>query len=126
MQILGVYPGLAGLFVSGVFSAALSSLSTGLNSLACVILEDFIKPRTSKSLSEHQTAIILRVIVVVFGIGCIALVFVVEKLGTVLQLATTLGAVTQGPMLGLYTLGTCTPWINANVIFMFLQNLLLN
>jgi solute carrier family 5 (sodium-coupled monocarboxylate transporter), member 8/12 len=34
MDTLGEFPGLPGIFVAGVFSAALSSLSTGLNSLA--------------------------------------------------------------------------------------------
>jgi solute carrier family 5 (sodium-coupled monocarboxylate transporter), member 8/12 len=34
MDILGDYPGMSGVFVAGVFSAALSSLSTGLNSMA--------------------------------------------------------------------------------------------
>lgn len=56
METLGDFPGLPGLFVAGVFSAALSSLSTGLNSMSAVILEDFFKPYSSKPLTEKQTA----------------------------------------------------------------------
>ena len=37
-------PGFPGFFVAGVFSGALSTVSGGLNSLAAVTLEDFIKP----------------------------------------------------------------------------------
>lgn len=56
MDILGDFPGLPGLFVAGVFSAALSSLSTGLNSMSAVILEDFFKPYSNKPLTQRQTA----------------------------------------------------------------------
>lgn len=38
-------PGLPGLFVAGVFSAALSSMSSCLNTLSGTIYTDFIKPR---------------------------------------------------------------------------------
>ena len=36
-------PGFPGFFVAGIFSGALSTVSGGLNSLAAVTLEDFIK-----------------------------------------------------------------------------------
>ncbi|XP_049305334.1 sodium-coupled monocarboxylate transporter 1 [Bactrocera dorsalis] len=112
MKTVGDIPGLTGLFVAGVFSAALSSLSTGLNSLACVISQDIIASFFKKPLNERHTAILLRLIVFVFGIACIGLVYVVEKLGMVLQLATMTGAVTMGPLLAVYTMGVCFPWIN--------------
>nr|CAD7431063.1 unnamed protein product [Timema monikensis] len=62
-----------------------NTLSTGLNSMAGVILEDFCKPHRKKPLTERQMSIIMKTVVVVAGLMCIALVFVVEKLGTVLQ-----------------------------------------
>uniref|UniRef100_T1H361 Sodium/solute symporter n=1 Tax=Megaselia scalaris TaxID=36166 RepID=T1H361_MEGSC len=84
MDVLGgVFPGLAGCFVAGVFSAALSSLSTGLNSMAAVILEDFVKPNRSVPLTEKQTALVCKSVVIIVGILCIGLVFVVEKLGMI-------------------------------------------
>lgn len=116
MRILGSIPGLPGLFVSGVFSAALSSLSTGLNSMACVISQDMVRPLLKKPLTERQTAFMLRSIVVIFGIACMGLVSIVEKLGMVLQLATMTSAVTMGPLLGIYAMGVCLPWINARSV----------
>lgn len=112
-SVLGMFPGMSGLFVSAVFSASLSSMSTGLNSMSAVILEDFIKPFRTKPLSERQVHYILRFIVLFFGMAVIGLVFIVEKLGMVLQLATTLGAVMQGPMLTIFFFGICVPWINS-------------
>ncbi|KAL5274149.1 hypothetical protein ACFFRR_000734 [Megaselia abdita] len=112
-DLLQALPGMSGLFVSAVFSASLSSMSTGLNSMSAVILEDFIKPFRSKPLSERQVHYLLRLTVVLFGIAIISLVFIVEKLGMVLQLATTLGAVTHGPMMMIFFLGICVPWVNS-------------
>lgn len=39
MQLFGDFPFLPGLFVAGVFSAALSTVSSGLNSLAAVTIQ---------------------------------------------------------------------------------------
>jgi sodium-coupled monocarboxylate transporter 8/12 len=44
MDLLADMPGLPGLFVAAVYSAALSTISSGLNSLATVCLKDFIQP----------------------------------------------------------------------------------
>lgn len=90
MQTLGELPGLSGLFIAGVFSAALSSLSTCLNSMSAVVLEDFVKPFVKKPLSEQATNWIMRSVVVVIGVLCVFMVYVVEKMGTVLQLTMSL------------------------------------
>lgn len=115
MDILGDYPGLPGLFVAGVFSAALSSLSTGLNSMSAVMLEDFFKPFANRPLTVKQTKYIMRGVVAAFGAICVALVFVVERLGSVLQLSMSLGAVAQGPLLGIFTMGVMFPWVHGTV-----------
>lgn len=91
MDVLGEFPGLTGLFIAGVFSAALSSLSTCLNSMSAVVLEDFVKPFVTKPLSSRQINWIMRSVVVVVGVICVALVVVVQKLGTVLQLTMVRG-----------------------------------
>lgn len=130
VDTLGDYPGLSGLFVAGVFSAALSSLSTGLNSMSAVMLEDFFKPFVQRPLTAFQTKYIMRGTVFIFGAICVGLVFVVEKLGAVLQLSMSLGAVSQGPLLGIFTMGVLIPWIHGTVsnksknkIYTFTNNL---
>lgn len=40
---MGETPGLAGLFIAGIFSASLSTVSAACNSLAAVTLQDYIK-----------------------------------------------------------------------------------
>ncbi|KAI8045300.1 hypothetical protein M5D96_001480 [Drosophila gunungcola] len=114
VQTMSSYPGISGMFVAGVFSAALSSLSTGMNSLAAVFLEDYIRPLMRKPLTEHQTAVTMRVCTVLIGIVSVALVFVVERMGShVMQLAITIGSVVQGPLLGLFSMGLLCPSINS-------------
>ncbi|VVC95504.1 unnamed protein product [Leptidea sinapis] len=65
MDVLGGIPGLPGIFLAGIFSAALSSLSTSLNSISAVVLEDFYKPFYSKQLSDRQTNWLLKGVVIV-------------------------------------------------------------
>lgn len=114
MDILGDYPGLPGLFVAGVFSAALSSLSTGLNSMAAVVIEDFIKPFRKTAFSPKVADILMKVTVVALGTLCAGLVFVVERMGShVLQLSMSLGSITSGPSLGIFTMGVLCPWVNS-------------
>lgn len=54
----------------------------------------------------------MRGVVAVFGAICVGLVLVVEKLGAVLQLSMSLGAVTNGPLLGIFTMGVMFPWVH--------------
>ncbi|XP_071576163.1 sodium-coupled monocarboxylate transporter 1-like isoform X2 [Temnothorax nylanderi] len=82
MNVLGEFPGLPGLFVAGVFSAALSSLSTGLNSMAAVVLEDFVKPFMKTPFTRKGADVFMKLTVVILGTICVALVFVVEQADT--------------------------------------------
>lgn len=43
VDTMGMIPGLSGLFVAGIFSASLSTVSAALNSLAAVTIEDYYK-----------------------------------------------------------------------------------
>lgn len=114
MNVLGEFPGLPGLFVAGVFSAALSSLSTGLNSMAAVVLEDFAKSFIKTPFTRKGADIFMKLTVVILGVTCVALVFVVEQAGVhVLQLSISLGSITCGPTFGIFTMGILLPWINA-------------
>lgn len=105
MEILKDLPGMSGLFIAGVFSAALSSLSTALNSMSAVVLEDFCKPFIKNGISEKACAIILRGTVLIIGIVSVAMVYIVQHMGSVLQLSMTVPSICFGPMLGVYIIG---------------------
>ena len=55
LHVAGHVPGLPGLFMAGVFSGSLSTISSGLNSLAAIALRDFLpRERLAKLTSLQQ------------------------------------------------------------------------
>ncbi|XP_071451826.1 sodium-coupled monocarboxylate transporter 1-like [Hetaerina americana] len=113
IEMAGSLPGLPGLFVAGVFSAALSSMSTALNSMSGVIYEDFISPFLNPKPSEERASFIMKITCAVLGIICVILVFIVENLEGVVQSALSLEGITCGSMLGIFVLGLFFPWVNS-------------
>ncbi|XP_033301614.1 sodium-coupled monocarboxylate transporter 2-like [Bombus bifarius] len=113
MEMTESIPGLPGLFVAGVFSAALSTMSTGLNSMSGVIYEDMIKPWLRISLSEVAASRVMKLTVLLMGTVCVTLVYLVEKLSGLIQAAKSLSGITAGPLLGVFTLGMFFPLANS-------------
>ncbi|XP_012281993.1 putative sodium-dependent multivitamin transporter isoform X2 [Orussus abietinus] len=108
MDTLSRYPGFPGLFVAGIFSAGLSTISATLNSVAAVVLEDFIRPACrarGKTISPSGSILVSKVLVILVGGVCLAVAFLAQHLGGVLQAALTIFGVVGGPTLGLFTLG---------------------
>ncbi|XP_069124075.1 sodium-coupled monocarboxylate transporter 1-like isoform X1 [Argopecten irradians] len=112
MDLLGSYHGLPGLVLSCVFSGSLSTISSGLNAVAAVLLEDFVRPYYPHPISGHGSTIFSKVTIVVAGFCIIGLAFVVSKLGAILQVAYVLFGILGGPILGLFSLGVLFPWAN--------------
>ncbi|XP_071451825.1 sodium-coupled monocarboxylate transporter 1-like [Hetaerina americana] len=117
MEMAGSVPGLPGFFMAGVFSAALSSMSTALNSMSGVVYEDFISPFLNSNTSEERASFIMKIISAVLGIICVILVFIIENLEGVVQSALSLEGITCGPMLGIFVLGLFFPWANSTGTF---------
>lgn len=108
MRVLGDIPGLPGLFIAGIFSGSLSSVSSFVNSLAAVTLEDFLKPiLRSRGIrwGEEKETIITKILAFVFGVICLLLTVVAEKMTGILEASLTIFGVVGGPLLGLFTLG---------------------
>ncbi|XP_026467597.1 sodium-coupled monocarboxylate transporter 1-like [Ctenocephalides felis] len=116
MRTLSGVPGLSGLFIAGVFSAALSSLSTCLNSMSAIVLEDFVRPVANSrghTLTDRQAWYVMRLVVLFVGALCVSLVMLVERAGTVFQLTSSVEAITCGPLLGIFTAGMLIHWVNS-------------
>ncbi|KAG7158323.1 sodium-coupled monocarboxylate transporter 2-like [Homarus americanus] len=117
MDTLGQWRGLPGLFVAGVFSGALSTVSSGMNSLAAIVLEDFIKAGCYPNISENAATWTSRALSLFFGLLTFALVFVAEQLGNILNAALSIFGMVGGPLLGVFTLGMFFPWANSTGAF---------
>ncbi|KAK9502352.1 hypothetical protein O3M35_011142 [Rhynocoris fuscipes] len=113
LDIAGKYPGFNGIFLSGVIGTALSSLSTCLNTLSGSLLDDFIRPMSPWKITDTMASAILKISVVILGIISGALVFVVARMGTILQGAIALNGIASGATLFIYTYGMFYPWGNA-------------
>ncbi|KAI8519106.1 Sodium-coupled monocarboxylate transporter 1 [Branchiostoma belcheri] len=111
MEILSWLPGLPGLFVSCVFAGALSTMSSGLNSLSAVTLEDFVRS-FKKDLTEAQYTMISKILVAIYGGLMMLMAYVSSFLGGILQAALSIFGMIGGPLLGLFTLGILFPWAN--------------
>ena len=80
-----LHPCIPGLFVAGVFSGALSTVSSGLNSLAAVVLQDMFISACNMKFDEKKKTIITKSLAVGFGILSYVFVFMVKYLPGVLE-----------------------------------------
>lgn len=113
MQVMGDIPCVPGLFVAGVFSGALSTVSSGLNSLAAVTLQDFIQAACNVEISEKSKIWTTKGLAVGYGVLSYGVVFLVKYFPAVLEAALGLYGIVGGPVLGVFTLGMFNPWANA-------------
>ncbi|CAG2165233.1 unnamed protein product [Oppiella nova] len=112
MDTLSQYPGLPGLFVACAFSGALSTLSSGYNSLAAITWEDLIKDRV-KLKNESQALLVSKLIAMSYGLIIIGFAFLVGKAGTVMQAAMAISGAMGGPIFALYLVGIFYPYATA-------------
>ncbi|KAM3587840.1 uncharacterized protein V6R79_015006 [Siganus canaliculatus] len=111
MDILADYPGLPGLFVAAAYSGSLSTVSSSVNALAAVTVEDLIKPHTN--MSETHLAWISKGLSLIYGVLCIGMAGLASLMGGILQAAISIFGIVGGPLLGLFTLGILCPFANS-------------
>uniref|UniRef100_A0A8D3B1Z5 Solute carrier family 5 member 8 n=1 Tax=Scophthalmus maximus TaxID=52904 RepID=A0A8D3B1Z5_SCOMX len=111
MDILGDYPGLPGLFVAAAYSGSLSTVSSSINALAAVTVEDLIKPHTH--MSEKHLAWTSKGLSLAYGALCIAMAGLASLMGGILQAAISIFGIIGGPLLGLFALGILCPIANS-------------
>lgn len=113
MDMLQGLPGLPGLFIACLFSAALSTISSAFNSLATVTMEDLIKPHFP-SMTEARAILLSKALAMSYGLLCLAMAYLTHLMGdSVLQVALKIFGTVGGPILGLFCLGMFFPWANS-------------
>lgn len=101
-------PGITGLVVAAVFSAAMSSMAAILSSQSTVVLEDFVKRFTRRELTARHA----RVGIAVFGALCTFIACFVSRLGTILVAGSKLITFFGGTLVGVFLLGMLTKRAN--------------
>ncbi|XP_056281680.1 solute carrier family 5 member 6 [Pseudoliparis swirei] len=113
MDMLQGLPGLPGLFVACLFSAALSSISSAFNSLATVTMEDLVKPHFP-AMTEARATLLSKAFALSYGLLCMAMAYFTHLMDdSVLQVALKIFGMVGGPVLGLFCLGMFFPWANS-------------
>ncbi|KAJ8683516.1 hypothetical protein QAD02_019308 [Eretmocerus hayati] len=105
-------PGIPGIFLSGLVSSSLSTMSACLNTLSGIIYDDFIDQMLPKSNNhEARAALIMKVTVVLIGLSSVALVMILERLGTIIDIINIIGSMLDAPLTAIFVLGMLIPWV---------------
>ena len=121
--------GLIGILMVGILSAAMSSLSSTVNSLSAVTVEDFFN-RGKTKLTNKKYMIISKASVVFWGLVCIASAFLFGgSKSAVIEIINAIGSVFYGPVLVTFVLAFFSKKVNhigmnAGIILAVLINLI--
>ncbi len=97
--------GISGLVITAVFAAAMSSMDSGINSIATVLIKDFnITPHGSRFTDVSMA----RILTVALGVAATAIAFYVSSLDSILKAFLTFMGTFSAPVLALFLLGTLT------------------
>ncbi len=103
--------GASGLVIAGIFAAAMSSLDSGMNSGAQVIINDFYS-RVKPNLSEKHYLFLGRILTVVLGVigtgTALSMAIAGEKILSLWDLMLGFIGMFTGPVAGLFTVGVFT------------------
>ncbi|VDM55216.1 unnamed protein product [Angiostrongylus costaricensis] len=113
-DILQPTPGLFGLYVACIMSATLSTLSSGMNSVAAAIYEDFLKQKLDGRITDGKATLLnksecFHAVVVACGITSTLLAFSAAPLGGILRVCVSVLGAISGPIVGIFVLAMFFP-----------------
>ncbi|TPN86248.1 sodium:solute symporter [Aquimarina algicola] len=100
--------GIIGILIVAIMSAAMSTLSSTVNSLSAVTLEDFVK-RFKPDISDQKYVMYSRLLSVFWGSVCLFFAFFAGNIeGTVIEVINKVSSVFYGPILAAFILAILT------------------
>ena len=107
-----------GLVVAAIFAAAMSTLSSSLNSSSAATVADFYIPMTGRSRSDGHYLAVSRGLTAVWGAVQIAVALAaIELSGRVVDEVLGITSFTNGVILGVFLLGTLTRSVRQRAAF---------
>ena len=104
--IVDVLPdGLTGLMIASIFAAGMSTISTGINSSATVVLVDYFQRFSRETFTEQKSMRILYITTLLISLIGISIGFAMINVKSALDAWWKLASVFSGGMLGLFLLG---------------------
>lgn len=98
-------PGLTGLLIAAIFAAAMSTVSTSLNSSATLLLTDWYRRYLRPNAGERESMAVLRAGTLVWGLMGTGFALAMIGVQAALDAWWTLSSIFAGGMLGLFLLG---------------------
>ncbi|KAK0423718.1 hypothetical protein QR680_008295 [Steinernema hermaphroditum] len=98
-------PGMPGLFLACIFATTLSTISSGYNSLAAVVYEDFVNPLAGHKLTSTSSLVLNKILVCLFGCASIGISFACGRLGGIIMSVIGMFNATSGPTIGIFIVG---------------------
>jgi SSS family solute:Na+ symporter len=98
-------PGVTGLLVAAIFAAAMSTVSTSLNSSATIIVSDFVRRFRSPKATDTGTMRILHGTTFAWGIAGTCVALAMTQVASALDAWWKLSGIFAGGTLGLFLLG---------------------
>uniref|UniRef100_A0AC34GV26 Sodium-coupled monocarboxylate transporter 1 n=1 Tax=Panagrolaimus sp. ES5 TaxID=591445 RepID=A0AC34GV26_9BILA len=109
LEILSSTPGLFGLYIACIMSATLSTLSSGINSSAAAIYEDFVQYKVDGSISDKAETTINKLLVLGVGVLSTLLAFAAGPLGGTLTVCISVMGAVSGPMVAIFVIAMFFP-----------------
>jgi SSS family transporter len=110
--------GVVGLVVAAIFAAAMSTLSSSLNSSSAAAVNDFYLPATAGAHSDHHYLTVSRIMTAVFGVvQMIVAVAAIWLSSRVVDEVLGIASFTNGLILGVFFLGTFTVRVGQTAAF---------
>ncbi|KAL7829100.1 hypothetical protein SRHO_G00327340 [Serrasalmus rhombeus] len=117
LDIFRDLPGVPGLFLACAYSGTLSTVSTSINAMAAVTMEDLLKPCLIGS-SQRKQILLSKALSFMYGASCVTTAALCSLLDWgVLQGSFTVMGVVNGPLLGAFILGIFIPATNKPGVF---------
>ena len=114
--------GVRGLLIAAVFAAAMSTVSTSLNSSATLVMSDFYKRLIRPDSSDAQHVRVLRFATIAWGaMGTIMALSLVKLTASALDVWWLLSGVLGAAIIGLFLLGILVPAIRSKGAFVVLM-----
>lgn len=104
--------GVLGIVLGALFSAAMSTLSSSLNSAATALVNDIVMPASRDDVTDKDRLRAAKAFTVFFGIAQIIVGLSGDKLGSVVGAVLAIQGFTTGIILGVFLLGIFTRRVN--------------
>lgn len=108
--VIGLPSGLTGLVIAAILAAAMSSLSSGLNSISTVVVRDFLGRAAGRAMTSHDEVRLARSVSVVAAVIAVGLSLIVGSLATnLLELCFKVVNLLTAPIFVLFFLALFVP-----------------